>query len=172
MPFVSAAISGLMATPTIFLTAEPINALDLAPAQSLIESAMTSGAIATLSDHPWQFKIDYPRAPDDPRELSEIPEIRLWFIRLDAQYPWLPYLLDWESGELSRYAAMLVPHQFSPTDGIQYNPEALEIFVMHKVFVITAWLKQNDLSGRNKLKLMIKTLGYELDDGLFEFLNK
>lgn len=159
-----------MATITIRLTAQYIDQLNLVPAQSLIDKVLNKNAIASLGDS-WQFEIDYPRDPTDPRELSEIPEIRLWFIRLDAQYPWLPYLLDWESGELSRYAAMLVPHQFSPTEGIQYNPEALEIFVMHKVFVIAAWLKQHGLSGRNKLKMMIKTLGYELDDGLFDILN-
>ena len=33
---------------------------------------------------------------------------------------------------MGRYAAMLVPHQFSPTEGIRYNPEALEIFVSRK----------------------------------------
>jgi len=32
-----------------------------------------------------------------------------------------------ESWELARYTAMLVPHQFSSKEGIQYNPEALEI---------------------------------------------
>lgn len=49
--------------------------------------------------------------PFDPRELSELPDIRLWFVRLDAAYPWLPIVVDWRAGELSRYAAMLVPHQ-------------------------------------------------------------
>ena len=70
------------------------------------------------------------REPEDPRELSEIPEVRLWFIRLDARYPWLPFLLDWKAGELALYTAMLVPHQFSVKEGIQYNLEALEIFLM------------------------------------------
>jgi hypothetical protein len=32
--------------------------------------------------------IDYHRDPQDPRELSEIAEVRLWFIRLDACYPY------------------------------------------------------------------------------------
>lgn len=58
------------------------------------------------------FTINYTREdPRDPRELSEFPDIRLWFVRLDAVYPWLPVLLDWRAGELARYAAMLVPHQ-------------------------------------------------------------
>ncbi|WP_295614674.1 chlororespiratory reduction 6 domain-containing protein, partial [Chamaesiphon sp. GL140_3_metabinner_50] len=55
-----------------------------------------------------QLTIDYNRDPQDPRELSEIPEVRLWFIRLDARYPYLPLLLDWQAGELARYVAMLV----------------------------------------------------------------
>lgn len=58
------------------------------------------------------FTINYTKEdPNDPRELSELGEIRLWFVRLDAAYPWLPVLLDWRAGELARYAAMLVPHQ-------------------------------------------------------------
>jgi hypothetical protein len=55
-----------------------------------------------------EYEIDDPL---DPRELSELPDIRLWFVRLDAAYPWLPIVVDWRAGELSRYAAMLVPHQ-------------------------------------------------------------
>lgn len=58
------------------------------------------------------FTIDFVREDEnDPREYSEFPEIRLWFVRLDAVYPWLPLVLDWRAGELARYAAMLVPHQ-------------------------------------------------------------
>lgn len=65
-----------------------------------------------LLEHTVGFTINYKREdPSDPRELSEFPDIRLWFVRLDASYPWLPVVLDWRAGELARYAAMLVPHQ-------------------------------------------------------------
>lgn len=58
------------------------------------------------------FTINYEREdPYDTRELSEFPDVRLWFVRLDASYPWFPVVLDWRAGELARYAAMLVPHQ-------------------------------------------------------------
>jgi hypothetical protein len=117
-----------------------------------------------------QFHIDYDRDPGDPRELSEIPEVRLWFIRLDAQYPYLPLLLDWQAGELARYVAMLVPHQFSKREGIQYNPEALEIWVMQRVFLLTDWLQAHSVKDFTRLKFMTQMLGYELDDGLFELL--
>ena len=66
---------------------------------------------------------------------------------------------------------MLVPHQFSPTEGIRYNPEALEIFVMQKIFrSFSQWLKQRGHTNFTKLKFMTQMLGYELDDGLFELL--
>lgn len=155
-------------TQTILLTDLVVQTLDLSPAIAIIEPLLTSGALPdqeTLS-----FKVDVTRDPMDPRELSEIPEVRLWFIRLDNRYPWLPLVLDWEAGELGRYAAMLVPHQFSPTDGIRYNPEALEIFVMQKIFAISQWLNEQGYASRTKLKFMTQMLGYEIDDGLFELL--
>ncbi|MDV3350356.1 CRR6 family NdhI maturation factor [Leptothoe sp. ISB3NOV94-8A] len=149
---------------SIVIDAAHLQTLDLTVAQS------TLSQVDWKTDFKLSFAIDYPREANDPRELSELPEVRLWFIRLDSQYPWLPLFLDVESGELGRYAAMLVPHQFSPLDGIRYNPEALEIFVMGKVFTIAQWLKDNQIDGIEKLKLMVRTLGYELDDGLFELL--
>jgi len=154
---------------TITIQAQHLQTLDLSPAQAVIDPLVQSGQLPE-NETALEFKVDISRDPSDPRELSEIPEIRLWFIRLDSLYPWLPLVLDWEAGELGRYAAMLVPHQFSPTEGIRYNPEALEIFVMQKIFVISQWLKQRGHTNFTKLKFMTQMLGYELDDGLFELL--
>ena len=156
---------------TIALHTTQVQTLDLAPAIDAIEQIpdLNSGS-ARLPDPKIRFDIDYARESDDPRELSEIPEVRLWFIRLDARYPWLPLLLDWEAGELGRYAAMLIPHQFSPTEGIRYNPEALEIFVMNKVFVSLEWLAQQGFTNRARVKFMTQMLGYELEDGFFDLL--
>ncbi|MFM7367929.1 MAG: CRR6 family NdhI maturation factor, partial [Sphaerospermopsis kisseleviana] len=114
-------------TITISLNNDSINNLDLSPALKVIEPLLQEESI-TSQEQQLRFEINYPREANDPRELSEIPEVRLWFVRLDAKYPWLPFLLDWKAGELARYAAMLVPHQFTKKEGIQYNPEALEIF--------------------------------------------
>lgn len=154
---------------TVQLTREVLTQLDITAAQALIEPLLSKGTILGPEVR-LRFEIDFPRDPADPRELSEIPEVRLWFIRLDAVYPWLPYILDWEAGELGRYAAMLVPHQFSPKDGIRYNPEALEIFVMSKIFVLAQWLQQQGTTQITRLKFMTQMLGYELDEGLFELL--
>lgn len=155
---------------TIVLTSDSLHRLDLSPAQSVIESLLSQ--LNGLGDDELviRFEVDYPLEPGDPRELSEIPEVRLWFIRLDADYPWLPVLLDWKAGELARYTAMLVPHQFHRTEGIQFNPEALEIFLMHKVFVIAAWLQKQGIAGQSKLISMAKLLGYDLEPEFFDVL--
>ncbi|MBV9389955.1 MAG: CRR6 family NdhI maturation factor [Chroococcidiopsidaceae cyanobacterium CP_BM_ER_R8_30] len=158
-------------TTTIALSSDCIHNLELSPARSVIEDWVAAGAIAA-SEQQLRFAIDYPQEPDDPRELSEIPEVRLWFICLDACYPWLPFLLDWKTGELVRYTAMLVPHQFSPKAGIQYNPEALEIFLMQKLFVLHNWMQELDIPSRSRLKSMAQLLGYEFDDELFELFEK
>ncbi|WP_088893438.1 CRR6 family NdhI maturation factor [Leptolyngbya ohadii] len=154
---------------TIKVDANHLNGLDLSPAQAVIDKWISEGSIAAQGQQ-IRFEIDFPREPEDPRELSEIPEVRLWFIRLDARYPWLPYLLDWEAGELGRYTAMLVPHQFSPTEGIQFNPEALEIFVMGKVFVLIDWLQQQNSFSRTKVKFLTQMVGYEIDDAFFDLI--
>ena len=158
-------------TITIAIDSQIIHNLDLSPAQKVIAGLPQREKLAAFFGQ-LSFTIDYPREATDPRELSEIPEIRLWFLRLDANYPWLPLLLDGQSGELYRYTAMLVPHQFSRAEGIQYNPEALEIFVMQKIFVITSWLQQQEISAQSRLKLFSQALGYDIDDDFFELVSK
>ncbi|PZO44680.1 MAG: DUF1817 domain-containing protein [Leptolyngbya sp.] len=154
---------------TIALHESHLQTLDLTPAQAVLEPLLAEGKV--LQGEPaLRFEISISRDPTDPRELSELPEVRLWFIRLDTVYPWLPLVLDWEAGELGRYAAMLVPHQFSPIEGIRYNPEGLEIFMMTKIFAIAAWQKSQGLTNFTRLKFMTQMLGYEIDDGLFELL--
>jgi hypothetical protein len=157
-------------TITITLNADNFNSLDVLPAAKTIENISQEKSAIAAYEQQLRFEIDYPRAAEDPRELSEIPEVRTWFIRLDSRYPWLPFLLDWKAGELSRYTAMLVPHQFSPKEGIQFNPEALEIFLMQKVFVLHDWLQQIGIPTTARLKSMGQMLGYDLDDDLFRML--
>jgi hypothetical protein len=153
----------------ILLNSECISNLDISPVQTVMERLLQAGNIAA-GEQQLKFEIDYPRDPQDPRELSEIPEVRLWFIRLDAYYPWLPFVLDWKAGELARYTAMLVPHQFHKAEGVQYNPEALEIFLMNKIFVLTDWLNQQGIAGKSKLIAMSQMLGYDLDDAFFDVI--
>lgn len=128
--------------------------------------------LAKIADYEQQlqFTLNFEQAENDPRELSEIPEIRLWYVRLDATYPWLPFLLDWKAGELARYTAMLVPHQFNRSEGIMFNPEALEIFVMNKIFVLSDWLQEQEIPERSRLKSMAQLFGYELSDEFFEMI--
>ncbi|MCM0589751.1 MAG: CRR6 family NdhI maturation factor [Gloeotrichia echinulata IR180] len=153
-------------TITIAINTDAINNLELSPASTVIEQLLQPGAAS--HEQQLHFEINYDLEAGDPRELSEIPEVRLWFVRLDAKYPWLPFLLDWKAGEFARYTAMLVPHQFSSQEGIQYNPEALEIYLMHKIFILSDWLKQQSIPSASRLKSMAQMLGYELEDAFFE----
>lgn len=155
--------------PTIVQLDQPaIDRLDLRAAGVQIER-LAADPLANARQ--LRFEIDYPRAADDPRELPEVQEIRLFFIRLDARYPWLPYLLDWRNGELTRFAAMLVPHQFSAKDGITFAPEAMEIFVMHKIFVLADWLLAQGITNRSGLRYLAQALGYDIDAEFFDLLS-
>ena len=161
-----------MSTPSLVISLNPdqIQTVNTRSAEAAIEALLSTSDRLKQAEKTLEFAIDFPREPMDPRELSEIPEVRLWFIRLDAKYPWLPFLLNWQAGELARYVAMLVPHQFHPKDGIQFNPEALEIFVMQRVFVMMAWLQAQGIPGRSRVQAMTQMLGYELDDAFFDVL--
>ncbi|WJI23483.1 CRR6 family NdhI maturation factor [Thermosynechococcus sp. QKsg1] len=154
----------------IQLTPDQIDRLDVSPLQQVLAPLI---AEQRLLDHhqALRFVIDYPRPADEPDlELSELPAVRLWFIRADVCYPWLPYLLDWSAGELVRYGAMLVPHEFHPQQGIIFNPQALDIFVMAKVFTLWQWLQGQGYPAAEKIKGMAAMFGYELDTALFDLL--
>lgn len=152
----------------IALDVNTLQTLDLSPVTMLIDQWHSTQTILE-QENQIQFQINFPREETDPRELSEIPEVRLWFVRLDSVYPWFPFLLDWKAGELARYAAMLVPHQFHRNEGIQYNPEALEIFMMQKIFTLSDWLKVQGIPSNFRLKSLAQLLGYELEES---FLNQ
>lgn len=156
-------------TITIKLTQDSIDRLDLSPLKKELDPILSGGNL-TEYEQRFQFEFDYPRDPTDPRELSEVPEIRLWFLRLDTVYPWFIFFLDWRNGELARYTAMLVPHQFSRAEGIQFNPEALELFVMRKVFVLYDWLLEKEISGYGRIISFSQMLGYEVEESFFESL--
>ncbi|BFG40241.1 protein CHLORORESPIRATORY REDUCTION 6 chloroplastic isoform X2 [Prunus yedoensis var. nudiflora] len=159
----------------IVLDNDVIRGLDLSPFHSATGITNPSSAKPKeFLERTIGFTINYTREdPRDPRELSEFPDIRLWFLRLDASYPWLPVLLDWRAGELARYAAMLVPHQMNTRMGVVFNPEALELFVMQKVFIVYSWLKQHDIpKPRLKTSDMARMLGFGIGDELYDLIDK
>ena len=121
-----------------------------------------------------EFRYDWPREVDDPRELSECPEPRLWALRADARYPWLPLLLDRTGGSLAQHVAMLVPHDFSPSEGIRFDPQALEIWITHRLMLLDQHGADAGIPGhqRGNLSLMAASLGFELDGGFWELLDQ
>lgn len=57
--------------------------------------------------------------------------------------------------------------------GVVFNPEALELFVMNKVFVVYSWLKQNEIPmPRLKTKDMARMLGFGIGDELFDLIDR
>ncbi len=42
---------------------------------------------------------------------------------------------------------------------------------MHKIFILSNWLKQNQIPARFRLKSLAQMLGYELEDGFFEMID-
>lgn len=57
--------------------------------------------------------------------------------------------------------------------GVVFNPEALELFVVHKVFVGYTWLKENDVPmPRLKAKDMARMLGFGIGDDLFDLVDQ
>lgn len=154
----------------ITVTPEQLSRLDLSPVTNWLEQQVDlsihhiDGPVLEAIEKQVKLDIQFSREEGDPRELSEIPEVRLWFLRLDSCYPWFPFCLDWKEGEFTRYTAMLVPHEFHRVDGIQFNPEALDLFVMAKVFVLTDWLKKYQLAAQFRVKSLAQLLGYDLDD--------
>jgi len=159
----------LQSMTSITVSKNSLEKLDISEVKKILEPILSNNQLLEF-EQKIQFKIDFPREETDPRELSEIPEVRLWFVRLDSIYPWLPFFLDWKEGELARYTAMLVPHEFNRTEGIKYNSEALEIFVMQKVFILNDWLKLRNIPTSNRLKSLTQMLGYEIDDAFFEMV--
>uniref|UniRef100_A0A1D1XLU6 Translation initiation factor IF-2 n=1 Tax=Anthurium amnicola TaxID=1678845 RepID=A0A1D1XLU6_9ARAE len=68
--------------------------------------------------------------------------------------------------ELSEFPDM------SMRSGIVFNPEALELFVMKKVFIVYSWLKQqNILKPRLKAGDMARMLGFGIGDELFNLID-
>lgn len=57
--------------------------------------------------------------------------------------------------------------------GVVFNPEALELFVMKKVFIVYSWLKQHDIpKPRLKTSDMARMLGFGIGDELYDLIEK
>jgi hypothetical protein len=147
--------------------AAAIASLDLSPLAPWAElpaaERIARGAQLELAYH-------WPRDAEDPRELSEIPEVRLWTLRADALHPWLPLVLERSSGQLTRHVAMLLPHGFSRSEGIRFAPEALELWLTHRLYLLDHWASTQGLNCRQGLSQMAAVLGLELDPAFWDAL--
>lgn len=149
---------------SVAVSAEAIRRLDLTPLTSLLQLAPADYLARSGSV---ELQLDWPRQDDDPRELSEIPEVRLWSLRADAACPWLPLLLERSGGQLTRHVAMLLPHGFSRQEGIRFAPESLELWITHRLFQLDERARNAGLNCRGGLAQMAAVLGFELDPGFW-----
>jgi len=161
----------LMAHPpvVVMVSAERIRELDLSPLAAV--AALSPAELLPLSGQ-LELRLLWPTPDDDPREMSEIPEVRLWCLRADAEVPWLPLLLERASGTLARHVAMLLPHRFSRNEGLQFAPDALELWISHRLFQLDALSRAAGLDCRQGLGQMAAVLGYELDPGFWAFASR
>ena len=151
----------------VLINAAAIRQLDLSPLASSLDRPLTE----LLDQGPvLELTFDWPREADDPRELAECPEPRLWALRADARFPWLPLLLERDHGSLIRHVAMVVPHDFSRTEGLRFEPQALELWITHRLMQLDDLCRNQGRSMRGNLSQMAAALGYELDDSFWSLL--
>ena len=154
-------LNPVLSTPEpVLVSAEQVRQLDLSALKPWLELAP-----AELLARSGQLSLSFawPQAPEDPRELSEIAELRLWSLRADAHYPWLTLLLERSSGQLCRHVAMQLPHSFSRSEGIRFAPASLELWITHRLFGLEAWGRSQGIACRGQLTAMATVLGYDLD---------
>ncbi|MCP9801728.1 CRR6 family NdhI maturation factor [Synechococcus sp. RedBA-s] len=153
---------------SLSVSAESVRSLDLSPLQpwSACAPADLLAAAGALD-----LSFDWPLQPEDPRELSELPELRLWSLRADALHPWLPLVLDRSGGQLCRHVAMVLPHGFSRHEGIRFAPESLELWITHRFFLLDHWSQERGLNCRQGLAQMAAVLGFELDPSFWESIS-
>ena len=150
---------------SLSIGADQIRNLDLAPLAGLGQLAVADLVAAAGQ---LDLQLDWPRDPEDPRELSELPEVRLWCLRADALLPWLPLLLERSGGQLTRHVAMLLPHGFSRTEGIRFAPESLELWITHRLFLLDARSSSAGVAARQGLAQMAAVLGFDLDPAFWQ----
>jgi hypothetical protein len=148
----------------IKISADQIRSLDLAALTGM--AAADPSGLLQLEDR-LELQLDWPRAADDPRELSEVSECRLWSLRADARYPWLPLVLQRSSGQLARHVAMVVPHRFSRSEGLRFDDDALSLWISHRLFVLDDWGQQHQLPMRGRLAQMAAVLGFSVEPGFW-----
>ncbi|MFN7900830.1 MAG: CRR6 family NdhI maturation factor [Synechococcaceae cyanobacterium] len=116
------------------------------------------------------LQLEWPREEGDPRELSEIPEVRLWCLRADALHPWLPLVLERANGQLTRHVAMLLPHGFDRNEGIRFAEGSLDLWITHRLFLLDHWSRSQGIECRQGLAQMAAVLGFELDPAFWATL--
>ena len=156
-------------TQPVVIDVAAIQTLDLKALNPWMERPLTDLLSAGAG---LELQYNWPRDADDPRELSECPQPRLWALRADAVHPWLPLVLERSGGSLIQHIAMVVPHDFSPNEGIRFDPQALEIWITHRFMLLDHLGQHLPQSQRGNLLQMAATIGYEVDAAFWTLLDQ
>ena len=156
-------------TQPVVIDVAAIQTLDLKALNPWMERPLTDLLSAGAG---LELQYNWPRDADDPRELSECPEPRLWALRADAVHPWLPLVLERSGGSLIQHVAMVVPHDFTPNEGIRFDPQALEIWITHRFMLLDHLGQHLPQSQRGNLLQMAATIGYEVDAAFWTLLDQ
>ena len=152
----------------VLITAAAIRHLDLSPLDHVshqpLGQLLDSGPVL-------QLQFDWPRDAEDPRELAECPEPRLWSLRADARFSWLPLVLERDQGSLIQHVAMVVPHSFNRGEGLRFEPQALELWITHRLMQLDDMCRSEGFPMRGNLSQMAAALGYELDVNFWALLD-
>ena len=153
----------------VVIDAVAIQTLDLKALNPWMERPLTDLLSAGAG---LELQYNWPRDADDPRELSECPEPRLWALKADAVHPWLPLVLERSGGSLIQHVAMVVPHDFSQSEGIRFDPQALELWITHRFMLLDHLGEHLPQSQRGNLLQMAATIGYEVDAAFWSLLDQ
>ena len=82
----------------------------------------------------------------------------------------MPLPLERDRGSLIRHVAM-VPHDFSRSEGLRFDPQALELWITHRLMLLDDFTATLGRSMRGNLTQMAASLGYELDDNFWTLLH-
>jgi hypothetical protein len=66
---------------------------------------------------------------------------------------------------------MLLPHGFSRNEGLRFAPEALELWITHRLYLLDDWSQSHGLNCRQNLSQMAAVLGLELDASFWDALD-
>lgn len=138
------------------LTKEVIEDLDTYETERFLENLLARGAARKFQD---SLLIEVGGYSEDPRELWEIPEVRLFVKLLDESFPFWFHFCEKEGETLKWISLSLIDYQGA--DGVVVvGHSALLDFVMNRTEAMNYIHRQNDYSREETAAMTKEVLAY------------